>query len=113
MKTQTTSKTAERAREEAELAATLLAQSPSKVAVLLAADWQVRSIPFVFEHLAQYEGVAAGSGWSLITVKRDDFGGFEHLLFMTRLPGLADDQYLDCLDGNTPLDYTLPPRKKP
>ncbi len=101
------------ARQRAELAASELAQIGSIYAILLATDWQVQSIPLTFEHLGHYEEVAARSGCSLVTVRRDDSGGLEHLLFMTRIAGLDDDQYLECLpDLTEPLDYTLPRRNQ-
>ncbi|MEQ1823829.1 MAG: hypothetical protein ABL949_15080 [Fimbriimonadaceae bacterium] len=101
------------ARNRAERAALELSQVGSIYAVLLATDWQVLSIPFIFEHLDDYEEIAKRVGCSLVTVKRDDSGGLEHLLFMTRLAGLDDDQYLECMnDTADKLDYTLPRRTK-
>ncbi|MEQ1934902.1 MAG: hypothetical protein ABL962_13665 [Fimbriimonadaceae bacterium] len=108
LKDQTAPTTIEKAREEAEMVASFLQHFPSKTSALLAADWQVRSIPFVFDHVDLYKEIAKRAGCYLVEVNRDDSGGIEHLLFMTRVLGLDDDQYLDCLDGKTPLDYTIP-----
>lgn len=68
-----------------------------KPAVLLVRGWHVQGIPFAFEHLPLYEDLANNAGCSIVSVTRPEAGGEEHLLFATRVPGLTDQQCLDCI----------------
>ena len=96
------------ARKDAEDAFEKLAKRADRLAVLLAQDWQATSAPFIFEHMALYQAIAARAGLSLVAVSRPQAEGFEHLLFLARTKGLADADYFNCID-----DGDLPMWRKP
>ena len=85
-------------RQDAGHAIQFLTFTSQVPAVLLARDWHVSGIPFVFEHFALYQEIAAAAHCFIVQIDRTEAGGIEHLLFATRTRGLKDEEYLACID---------------
>ncbi len=89
------------ARAEATRCVDYLIANPSKIAALLARDWQVLSTPYAFEHSDLYQKIAARAHLHVVAIHREEAGGLEHLLFLTRDEGLLDAEYLACIDRDS------------
>lgn len=94
-------------RQTAESAVHFLVNTSVKPAVLLVRSWHVLGIPFAYEHMNLYQEVAAASKCFIVAITRPEAGGEEHLLFVARVSGLTDEQYLACIEPTTPLDPAI------